>query len=199
MDIENDKLERFSKVVYDEADEKIKEILTEAENSRQTIIKQAGDASLSIAYDIIQSNIKKISSKYLKIVSKAEIEAKREVLCCREELSSLVFANVKAQINEFTLSDKYEDYLVKILKESLGNSDDKSCIEIFLATKDMKFKDILIKSSNLKNVTVSEKPSIKLGGLEVLFICNSIIDDKTLDSALCEQKEIFNQSTSLRI
>ena len=81
MDIENDKLERFGNAVYNEANEKVKEILGEAEISRKTILDNANDVSLNIAYDMIQADIKKISSKYVKIVAKAELEAKRE--CCR--------------------------------------------------------------------------------------------------------------------
>ena len=148
---------------------------------------------------MIQSEIKTISSKYVKIVSKAKLDAKREVLCHREELGTLVFANVKAQINAFTLGDKYEGYLVKLLKEALSNADNASTIEIFVAPKDIKFKDALIKAVDIGDVTVVQKPSIKLGGLEVLFKDSNIIDDKTLDNALLIQKEIFNQSASLRI
>lgn len=199
MSIENDRLERFSKAVFDEANEKIKVIYDEAESSRHEILTQASDTSLNIAYEMIQSDIKKISSKYVKIVSKATLDAKREVLCHREEISTLVFANVRAQINAFTLSDKYEDYLVKSLKEALLNADVKNSIVIFVASKDMKFKGTLIKASNIENVTVSEKSSIKLGGLEVLFPESNIIDDKTLDSALLTQREVFSQSASLRI
>lgn len=202
MGFENDKLQKFSKAVYNEANEKVKEILSEAENSRQTILNEANDVSLNNAYEMIQNDIKKISSKYVKIVSKAELDAKREVLCHREELSTLVFANVKAQINEFTLGKNYEDYLVKLLKQTLCSADtqgSKNGIEIFLATKDMKYKDVLIKASNLEDVTVTEKHSIILGGLQVLFLSSNIVDDKTLDSALSEQKDIFNQSVSLRI
>lgn len=199
MDIENDKLERFGNEVYNEANEKVKEILGEAEKSRQTILDNANDVSLNIAYDMIQADIKKISSKYVKIVAKAELEAKREVLYHREELSTLVFANVKAQINAFTLSDEYEEYLIENLKEALLNFDSEDEIEIFLSPKDMKFKDILITKSNYKNAIVTQKPSIKLGGLEILFKNNNVIDDRTLDSKLSAQREIFNQSVSLRI
>ena len=199
MGAESDKLEKFSKAVYDEANEKIKGILAEAENSRQKILKQANDESLNIAYDMIQSEIKKISQKYVKKVSKAMLDAKREVISHRDEISTLVFVNVKAQLNTFTLSKNYKDYLIKILKESLVGADTQGGIDIFVAPKDIKFKDILIQACGFEDVTVVEKPSIELGGIEVLFKKSNVIDDKTLDNALLAQKELFNKSASLRI
>lgn len=199
MRVTNEKLEKFSNSIFNDVNKKAKEILDNAQKTYDDILEKAKDEALNIAYEMIQENNNKITSKYKKIVSKAEIEARKEVLSHREELSQLIFANVKAKLNTFTLSDKYENYLVNVLKESLSNVDTKEGIEIFLSPKDMKFKDKLVGASNFKDVKISENQNIKLGGLEILFVGSNIIDDKTFDSALLEQKEIFNQSSKLKI
>ncbi len=199
MSVERDKLERFSKAVYNEVNEKIEKILAEAEASRQEILKKVSDESLNIAYEIIQDDIKKIKSKYVKINSKAELDSKRDVLVHREELTKLVFSGVKAEINQFTQTPEYEKYLENTLKEALCDTSADEEIEIHLSPKDMIHAGKLKKATSLENVTVIEDSSIKMGGISILYVKENMVNDKTLDSAIEVQKEEFNHSAKLRI
>ena len=113
MSTEKEKLERFEKAVYDEVDIQIQDILAQAESSRSELLEKANDVSLYEAYDRIKDEIKKISSKYVRLVSKAELDSKREVLVQREKLANQVIDDVKKSLISFTQTDEYKKYQKK--------------------------------------------------------------------------------------
>ena len=197
MSIESEKLERFSQAVDEEVDSQIQQIIDEAEASKKDILEKANDSSLYIAYDKIKEEIKSITSKYLKIVSKAELDSKRDILLYREEISKSVIENVKSRLIDFTASAEYKNYLIKVAKSEISNSAGEEVI-IYLSAGDMKYENDLCNSLG-GNISVKNKNNIKIGGLSVYFKNSNILTDKTFDSALQEQKDLFNNSSSLRL
>jgi len=198
MNNENEKLERFSKAVEEEVDSQIQKIIAEAEASKSELVEKANDESLNVAYEKIKEEIKMNTAKNLKAVSKAELDSKREILMHRDNLSNKVFENVKSKLINFTNSQEYKDYLIKLLKEELSGNSIESELIIYLSKKDMQYADDLKKLFGDK-ISCIEKNNIKLGGLCILYSnCNQLID-KTLDSDLLEQKELFNNSSSLKL
>lgn len=197
MITQEDKLLRFEKAVNDEIDAEIVNINQSAEASKDEIIEKANDDSLYEAYDKIKAEIKNISNKYAKLVSKAELDSKKDVLLHREEIASKIMKNVVASIDEFRHTDGYVDFLAKALKEEI-DTDDVSDITVFLAADDMQYVAALKKAVG-KKLKFEAKDSIRLGGVSVFFENRNIIKDRTLDSALDDQKSRFNQSDCLRL
>lgn len=198
MSEEIEKLEKLSKAVNEEVDGQIKDILAEAEASRQQIIEKANDESLNYAYGRIKDEIKKIAAKYVKIISKAELDSKREILIYREQISNKIIENVKISIDRFTKSKDYKDYLIKLAKDEIVQAPKSSEIVVFLSKNDMQYSGEL-KSVLGEKISFEEKSGIKLGGLCVLYKNDNVLKDRTLDSALKEQKDLFNNSSSLRL
>lgn len=196
MSVENEKLERFSSAVSEEVQRQIDSILSDAQTSRDEIIEKAHDTSLYIAYDKIKDEMKKISNKYLRLVSQAELESKRDILVHRENLAKKVFLNITDKLVAFTKDEKYKDYLLaKISNEikSLPESDDAV---IYLSSNDYKFTDDLKAITDIK---VEENSLIKIGGFMIHLKDKNLIIDKTMDLSLEEERQKFNQSDCLRL
>ncbi len=198
MSTQEEKLGRFAKAVDDEVTIQINEILQQAEANRKVILEKANDESLYEAYDKIKEQIKKISNKYVKLVAKSELESKRKVLLHREKITSMVMDNVKNSLVSFTESPEYKDYLTGLLKDEFSSVKTISDITVFLSENDMKYSDD-IKALFGKGLNVEKRDSIKLGGLCICYTDKGIMKDKTLDSALVEQKAQFNNSSCLKL
>ncbi len=198
MSTEKEKLERFAKAVDDDVNVQIDEILKQAEISREEIIEKANDESLYEAYDRIKEEIKKISNKYVKIVSKAELENKREILLHREKIANQVIDNVKNKLINFTSAEKYCKYLIELVEKEISDGADVNDLVIYLSNNDMKLsKDI--KKAISEDLKIEINENIRIGGLSIYSVKENVIKDNTFDSALDEQKYKFNNSTCLRL
>ncbi len=195
---QEEKLQRFEKAVSDEIDSKIKAINASAVASRDEIIEKANDESLVEAYDKIKDEIKNISKKYTKLVSKVELDSKREVLLHREKILKQILDNVIAELSQFVKSDKYIGYIKKSLSDEISVDSDYNDIVVYVSKADT-YLEKEIKEATSDAVTVEVRDSIEIGGVCVFFKSQNILKDRTLDSALEEQKVIFNQSDSLRL
>lgn len=186
LDVGIEKLERFIHAVDAEVEKEVNRIISEGEASREEILKDAKEESLNAAYQTLQDSIKKIYAKYVKIVAKAELDAKREVLSKRGELIDLVFENVKKALKEFAQTPQYAKFLVRLAKEQNIVPGAQICLK----PEDMKYAGE-IKEALGAHVEFKEDNSIKLGGICVFYPEKSLLLDKTIDLALANQKEAF--------
>ena len=179
------KLGSFENAVNAEVDKEIDDILSAANAEKETTLAKINDDSLSEAYGRIQNNIKKIESKYVKLIAKEELDVKRAVLVHKNELLEKLFDDVKNDLKKFAASDAYKSFLAEKLKdEKLENA------KVCLREEDFAFCDFLDKSAGRKLDYVKDD-SIKIGGLSVLYPNESIISDKTLDTAAEDAKADF--------
>lgn len=198
MITENEKLERFEKAVDDDVDKQIQEILQQAESSRNEILKKANDVSLSEANDKLNEEMKNITGKYIKLVSKAELDCKREVLVHREKIANQVIENVRKSLISFVQTEEYKTYLIKLIKDEIESSDNASQMIFYLSKNDMKLSDEIKKAIG-KEICLQDRESIKIGGVCIGFKNNNVMMEKTLDSELAEQTKEFNNSSCLRL
>lgn len=194
---ENEKLERFSKAVFKEADDKINEILTEAQNISNEKILNASDKYLVVAEKNINDETKKIHSKYVRLVATEKLNAHKDVLSHRQEIISKVFENVKAKIKAFTSSEKYEQYLVSLAQKAYAENNELIG-EVRLAGRDMKFSKALLNVLPVGFIVVEDK-SIKLGGLKLSYPEINLLNDCTIDSAVEAERENFSLNPELRL
>lgn len=184
---DSEKLDRFVKAVNSEVDKEIAKIISEADASKKEIIDFANDEALGAAYNLIQESIKKVSSKYVKIVAKAELECKKDILIKRENLTKSVFDNIKECLVTFREKPQYLKYLISLAKTEKITEN----VTICLRSDDMKYSDDIQKALEIP-VQFTEDSTIKLGGLSILYPEQGVMIDKTIDTALSEQREIFN-------
>ena len=192
MSTENEKLQKFICAVNDEIDEKVSAILDDAESIKKSILSAAEEESEKAADKYLNTSLKKNGNKFVRDLSKAELEMKKSVLRCREELSDKVFAKVEEKLAEYRKTNAYADTMIKkLLVLNVGNGS-----EIRLSPDDMKLSEVLKRVVKAENVTFISDSSIKLGGFSVYSKEKGTIVDKTFDLAVEEQKNLFVSSNA---
>ena len=190
MDMNNEKLQRFIDAVNDETERKVSEMLGEAEDEKKAILSEAERESDEFADRYFSNGNKKNGNRYVRDISRAELEMKKEVLRRREELTDEMFSVIKERLISYHNDPKYVDMLIKnllLLRISDG-------AEVFLAPEDMKYADTLKKAIRSENVVFSPDERIKFGGISVYNKDSGTIFDKTFDMAVEEQRRLFANS-----
>ncbi len=188
--MENQKLNRFINAVNSVTDKQVADILEDARREESNILSAASAAAEEARRRHLDDNLKVISSKYVRLVSKAELDMKKEILVSREKLTEELFAKVVSQIREFTASDAY----IKLLEDRLSSESGYENAEVCLSPEDMKYADKLKKKFG---VAVRADESIRYGGFYYIRNDKGTINDRTFDCALKEQHSLFSSRNLL--
>lgn len=184
-EINTEKLHRFAEAVNADVDRQVKEILSDAETKRRTIIEDANARSAETAEKYYSDNIKKVSGKYLKEASKLELDSKKDVLRHREELTDKVFAAVAERLGEYRRSADYAVHIKKLIADCSPEAGDS----VYLSPDDIKLTDLLKK--DFPDVQFESDEHIRLGGVSVFSKKGGTIADKTFDAAVSELRRDF--------
>lgn len=181
------KLKKLEDAVNAEVEKKIENMLSEADKTRSDFLNSAADEALQLAYDRIKAQVKQISAKYNKIAAKAEFDGKKEVLLHREELIKNLFNTVENKLSMFRKSAEYKDFMIKQLK---GEKIKKDAV-ILLGSEDVGMSEEL-KNNLPESCVIKEDSTIRFGGLSIMYEKDNVIIDKTIDSALKDERALFN-------
>lgn len=184
--MEKDKLDRFISAVSTAADKQVNDILSEAEQEKNNILTSAKESAEEASNRCLSDNLKMTSGKCVRMVSKAELEMKKEILICREKLTAELFDKVHARLAEYKKTPEYKEKLCAAVSEET----DLEGAKVFLAPDDMKFSDDIAKAAGGK-VTVAADDTIKYGGMLILRSAKGTVTDRTFDCALKEQLSKF--------
>lgn len=185
--MEKEKLSRFLSAVNSVTDKQVNDIISEAQQERDSILSSALAEAKNAEERHVSDNLKMISGKYIRMVSKAELDMKKEVLLKREELTGKLFERVADMLRKYTSGKEYGERLVKeISGEELSDNS-----RIFLSPNDMRFeKDIRAACKGI-NAEISADENIKYGGFCILRTDRGTVTDRTFDCALREQQSLF--------
>lgn len=186
MEQQKEKLDRFISAVNSVTDKQVEEILAEAEEEKHAILEAAASAAEEASSRHLGDNLKMTSNKYVRMVSKAELEMKKEVLIRREQLTESLFEQVKAKLAEFTAGEEYENLLCSAISSESDLEDAKICV----APRDMRFVGKLRDAAGDKT-EICEDDSIIYGGFYILRNDKGTITDRTYDCSLKEQQSLF--------
>jgi len=190
-EMQSEKLDRFVNSVNAEVDEKISGIISEAEDVKKAKLEKAENEALQNAYNKIQRSVKETEAKYRRMLAMKQQQLRIDSLKHREALAEHIFESVKKKVSDFVVSDKYKNYIISLLNDiSTGENS-----VILISANDEKYIDALKKASGC---TVKTDSSIEIGGLSVIDTQKGIVIDKTLDSALEEQRKNFSSRYSFR-
>jgi vacuolar-type H+-ATPase subunit E/Vma4 len=184
--VSDTKLARFIGAVNDEIDDKVAVIMKNAEDEREKIISEAEEEAENAAQKLYDTSIKRIQNKFTRETSQNEFAGKREILIHREKLTEQLFDEVEKKLKAIRNSPEYIDILLKKLLVTTTENG----AEILLAPEDIKYVDTLKKAIK-KEVTFKPEDTIEKGGFSVYNKNAGTIIDKTFDSALEEQKQVF--------
>ena len=171
--MEKDRLDRFISAVSTAADKQVNDILSEAEQERNDILSAAREHAEEEGKRHLSDNMKMTSGKCVRMISKAELEMKKEVLLCRERLTAELFGKIQGRIAEYRRTPEYEDKLCSIISEE----SDLEGARVLLSPEDMHLSEAV--------------DSVKLGGMLILRAEKGAVTDRTFDCALKEQQSIF--------
>ncbi|MGN0667373.1 MAG: V-type ATP synthase subunit E [Huintestinicola sp.] len=191
MEQDQKKLDRFISAVNSETDKRVNEILAEAESEKERILSEAAKAAEEARDRHIGDSKKMSAGKYVRMVSKAELDMKKEVLVCREKLTAELFANVEKKIAEFKDTDSYTALIIKQLSAEELDEGAVICV----SPEDIKYADIIRKAINKGSIEINPDNSIRLGGFFILRRNpdgSGTITDKTFDCIIREQRSLFS-------
>ena len=196
MSYDQQKLLRFQESVLKDADEKIARMNRNISKYEQRELENAKQQQLDIIFTYMQNRVQSLKSEYAHKVTKRSLELKKEILSFRNGLVEKIVQQCKSEILHFVNSDKYKSYLL----DGVKNAIDKFSIvgaKIALRKEDMKFKDELLKISELSEIISDNKN--KLGGFKLIAPRRGIMVDKTIETILAEQVRSFSKTDGLRI
>ncbi len=187
MEMDNHKLQKFVDAVNDEIDQKVNELLNEAEEEKNAILENAKIKSKEAAEKRLADSKKKCGVKYIRDVTHNEMQMKKDVLLYREKLTDELIEDVRLRLVDFKSNSDYVDFLVKLMLTS--NISDNSVI--YLSSEDIKYSAKLNKAVKADNITFEVDSNIKIGGLSIYNKEKETIVNKTFDLLLEEQKQKF--------
>jgi len=186
LEQEKEKLNRFISAVEATTDQQVRAIESDAENECASILAEARKNAEEAKQRKLTDTKKMLSGRYVRMISKAELDMKKQVLLCREELTKTLFDNVRKQIAQYRATDEYAKNLCAMIAKE-GNMDGA---QICLAPEDMGLGEKLLAAAG-KGASIAEDDSVKLGGYLILRRAQETVTDRTFDCALKEQQSLF--------
>lgn len=186
MEQEKEKLERFISAVEATTNQQVKAIENDAESECANILAEAQKNAEEAKQRKLSDTQKMLSGKYVRMISKAELDMKKQVLLCREELTRTLFDNIRKQIAEYRTSERYADSMCAMI----AKEGDMKGAQICIAPEDMGLSDKLLAAAG-EGASVAADDSVKLGGYLVLRREQGTVTDRTFDCALKEQQSLF--------
>lgn len=193
---ESQKTSSFLRAINKYAKEQSDAIRLEAEEFRKQEIEKATKEGLSDAYALIQKEITVKKAQIVSDVAKREQESRKQLFVKRNEIVEKVFADAKAQLQQYTNSDAYLAYIEKSAKEIAQLFENNNCV-VYLKESDLSKADLI--KGIINNCEICADNSIELGGIKAYCETLSIMADDTLDTKLSDQRVWFAENSGLKV
>ncbi len=153
------------KEIESDSAHQVKEILSEAESFAEEKIKKAEREATIRERRIIKEAEKKAQDIKKRILSNVNMEISRFNLRKKEEIISAVIEKVQKGIDDFVKSDKYNDFLLKLLEEILKNSPAEKVLIVFDEADRDKVNDDFIN----KVISIAGKYKVNINKGDITF------------------------------
>ena len=171
-------------------------ITQEIEDYKNSKIEQATEHGLKDAYDLIKGDIAARKAAIVNDTAKKELGIRRELYKKRQTIRNEVFAEAEQKLLDFTKSEDYKEYLRKQAEKALEVLGEDGCT-VYISPADEDKKDIIL--GILKSAEIKTDNHITIGGLRAYSRKMGITADCTLDTALEDQSEWFNENSGLKV
>lgn len=196
MSTQDEKLNKFRQAVFAEADKQAAEILSDIDKHRQEELEKAKNDALELHFHSMQAQLGQIKQDCKRDVSKADLQAKRELLMRREQLSDQVFDAVRERLRAFTATGEYREYLLRKIGTALASCPTEGS-QLYLTAADMALAPDI--QRQYAGLSLQQLDGGEIGGFLLKNEALGIAVDETLDSLLEGQREYFNNISGLRI
>lgn len=188
----------FTDAIQHMAAQECKKIDDETEEIRRQRLRDISSHTKIKYNEYVEYELKRIDAQKNREISDIEEDSKRELTSLRIKLENMVFQNVVKEIEKFTSSDKYIDYLVNDVKEILESMENGEELRFFMRDKDLSFTDEINKNLGT-NIVFNADKSIVYGGVRAEGVKTGNLADDTIDVKLQQEKEWFVEHSGLKI
>jgi len=199
MDMEkiNEKLNRFTEIVLQEASGKARKILEYARREKEEKLQEHEVVFLSDAYQKIHEALADIEKESNSIYSCKLLEAKRLLYNKRNEISDRVFDSVMKKLEEYRKTEEYADKLGQFIEKGLAEVGEGE-IRIIVDEEDLtKAAETVNKTGRTAKIEKSTD-SLK-GGCIVVNETRGLLADYSFRNRLETQKKAFLEFSGLNI
>ena len=184
----DEKLKEFNQSLEDIVNKDYKKIEEEVEKEISQAIEQElseYEAKKQVNYD---KNVQKIEKDYNKKVFNYEMNCKKEIIDEEKKLKNQLKQEAIKQLEEFTQTDKYQDYLCRSIDKAISLITSIKDTSIGITQKDMnKYENFLKKKYDVQIKEISAK---YIGGCILENENQGIFIDNTLLNSINENIDI---------
>lgn len=192
--------ERFQLIeqsVMAQAGEEAEKLRDQAKELRETAMKQAQAEVTRELGSREQDETAEIRLSAARSVAQKENTQRRELLLRREEITRMVFDEVKKRLADYVKTPDYTGFLEETAK-ALSEKASGAGTVVMVRPDDLPLgKKLAVRFGADAKVVGDE--SIKLGGIKVMNQSSGLFLDETLDGRLEDQKSWFYSSSGLTV
>ncbi|SHE72763.1 V-type ATP synthase subunit E [Clostridium fallax] len=187
----DDKINLFSKMIYDKVNGEKEEQLKKVNEEKEKLIKKEEERIKKLKSDYIKEFTKKANIKENQIISKEKLEMRKEILALRESFINEIIDEAREELVKFTRSDDYENYLISNLEKELSHLEKGRYTIILSKNDEERFEERIKRITNsLKDRLVSIKIDNKIiGGFSIVNDDKHFKIDESLQRKLNEKRD----------
>ncbi len=197
MEVTAKKTEAFLSAIHTLAAEECKRIDEETESIREQRLKTMQSEAKKRYQTEMEYEIARIRADANREISQKGEESRRTLSDLRTSLCEQVFSRARAQIEAYTKTDAYREFLLRSAQK-IGEMFRGGEVTLFISQADSDKADAICKSFG-EACTVTVSSDILLGGIRAADRKSHQLADNTLDTALTEQKAWFLEISGLSV
>ena len=145
------KLSLFSKLLHRTMTEKFTEDMEALKKEYEVKIHKNKEAVDKETEEILYKSLKKAETEKTELVSRARIGMKRKYMSVKDKYCSILMSHIKAEIDKFIQSERYEAYLVTLARQLLEQEQLSGRMIIYMKGCDLEKYGETIRQELLKN------------------------------------------------
>jgi V/A-type H+-transporting ATPase subunit E len=169
-------------------------LITEAQVAAKETLERAKQEADENYQAILNQAYLKINVEKRRIASLTEVEMRNYLLQTKENLVDLAFKKALSSLLEFAKSEKYRDYLFRLIEISAKKINQQNLVVRVNSRDKHWLTEGILKDLSEKlnvNLKLSEDTADFVGGCKVQTSDGKIIYDSTIDSRLQELKPVL--------
>lgn len=197
MSFNKDKLKAFENAILQETDQKISELEEEVREYEKREIEKAKNDDYNRMFNYMQERVQEIKHKYRQDITKYELQTKRCVFMYRNELSQKIFDEVLEKLVEFSKTEKYLDFLISKVSESLKVFPCDTA-KILLTKKDIELGEKIREKIPAITEVLADKKN-QMGGFTLVNEEAGLLIDQTFKTLIEDEKQKFYSSCGMTV
>ncbi len=184
----------FFEAINEASIEQKDRLIAESESYREARLAEAKATADKKYYSMLSAAKTRLENEDGIRAMQRTYELKKEVADIRHAIENNVFAQVEAQLHDFTKSPFYRQFLINSATEMLKKCNGEE-VTIFLKSNDIIHTEALMLLSD--TISTDTDDNIKIGGIYGICNAKNIRLDDLLETRLALQKDWFYQNSGL--